>query len=1024
MAVSRQIEKTAIDIKANIEDLSIKAHRDYQASIKGAKSDITPFVRSSDARVSEFATEIVESLNTRTIDERLLALRAQKEKMDLLIAEGVTGADKLAEVFYQQLYASMILQKVHNFNEVMSDVSEGHGLQHEEEAFTILSGWITELKESNEILFLLAYAPEGLQDILGSTVDYAKDYFDIEAIDEMLQSPEVPEEMRRDISKALTLERKQEQIAQKSSKKRSRENSTLSQAWVNQKAKELLEPSKPGVRSTAYLKFEDGMPQLTEPGLKEAKRILSECINNQDMDAPLTQEQLVVLSVFFGVDIMKSVYDRYGLKGDARETNPFDYDNLRAIIIGIGSNYTMDDLRKMPDEAAESLNGILEAALQDQQLKLPLRILRDFDKRKQNHIPIRSLPWYKQLGVYLGAIAEKIASVVARKGLEKYADTFVAGEGKSISSAIFSVTSSRNKANDNFVKDVQFLSSQAQARSFSNSSGQKSPETIENEILEKLKQSRTLDDFYTTYPVFDRSCSTEEKSKIEGFFSSEAPEEEQVEEIKHIIHTKVQDVLRAGRAEFMAHNLSYKDQYKRDGHILKLPGKDGGLCDFEVEGVIRDEKGLGVGFYTPVKGTEVEGDTIPLIINLPGTHDIDSAIRDLHPISAGLDEFSPDNPEKYRERIIKALNRKVAELKRLHPGKKIEIEIFGHSLGGGDSYNVDLMILEALAQNKFRKDMAEGVTEPLAEIDAAYASSANRNISENYSDALRTCLGQRKRKFGVVYSEDRSYSERDISNLTLDNISTVSRCSDRGAGMSKEVSDARQAATAYLCRDSDFKKEELNLHIKGDLLKHTAVSQGMADADPSDPLFRDKVHTSYVETDVGLGRYLWSFLEKDEISPIAAHTITQALSLEQSIKRDHRVLTNASKESHDKMKDVMDQSVKIPFTNKPVAELMVYRALKFTLYKSAKLINTIFNLVLKPFQAIRSGLSKLVRPEEYRSDLREEDMRLGEEVLAREHSRAQEIFHRPGVESKSFLPKRDGEAPSPTTAPETGRPDL
>lgn len=1024
MPGSHKIAVICDDIRTNIEDISIKAHRDYNATLNSANRDLAQFQSSDEPSIKEFTVGLVEALSNKSLEDRIVALDGLRDQVEELIVSGAKGVDKMAEVLYKHLYAAKILEKIQAFAEESTSVPFDKAL--EESAYKDLESWVSEIKENNQMMFLLAYAPAELQDALGSTIGEAHDLFDLKEIEHLV-------EHAGDHGKAIVsamdlsdLKDRESHIESRVHAKREQENDVLSRAWVYKKAKELVEPSDAGVRPTAYLNYEDGVLGISDAGIKEAERILTECIQNQDMDVNLSQEQLVLFSLYFGVDIVKNMYDRYGLKGEGTETQPFDYDNLRAIIVGIGANYTIADLQKMPEPASESLNKILKSALSDDKLNLPLRMLRDFDKRRQNHIPIRTLPWYKQLGVYIGAIAEVIGGFLIKKSLDNYADAFTGGNGESVTSALFSITSFSNEANENFLADVQFLSSQRLAKNFSNDEDSefKSSTEVAREVVAKLEETRTLADFYKTYPVFDNSCTEAEKKVIEKYFAIRPPEDDTKAALNLLVNKKVEQVLKAGRAEFMAHNLSYKEQYKRDGHVLKLPRKDGSMLDFEVEGVIKDEKGLGLGFYSPVKGIEVKEDTVPLIINIPGTHDIDSVIRDLHPISAGFEEFSPDHPEKYRERIIKALNQKIAEMKRIHPGKKIEIEIFGHSLGGGDSYNVDLMILEALAQNKYKNDKKLGIEDPLADIDREYAKSENPNIKDNYSRALRTCLGQENRKFGPLYSENRRFEELDITNINLENISLVSRCSDRGAGMSKPVCDARQAATAYLCKDSDFKKEELNLHIKGDLLMHTAAGQGMPDASPDEPLFKDKVDVDYMETDLGMGRYLWRFLEKDEVGPVAAHTVTQALSLEHSIKKDHTVLSNKDKDSFDRMNKSMNGVIKVPFTNTPVSELFAYRALKYTLYKSAKLLNFAFNLIVTPFRALRRLISDTLRPEEYRSDIRHDNISLGEEIISREHARAQEILQVSGLERSTISTRIESpEFKRPSVPPSSPSPD-
>ncbi|MBT4964184.1 MAG: hypothetical protein HON32_08390 [Francisellaceae bacterium] len=992
LAVNSSEQKIFDDMKNSMDDISVKMYRDYQVTTRSDALALKKLYEGRDDEVAIIAKKLDSVLDNTNFAERHQMLL----DMEMAIA-GLSDVaenrekDELISIYYRHLYSTEIVENMSMF---IDKTTEDGFASHD--TYDQFNTWLDSIKRSNKISLLLVYVSPELQDDLGNLIGYGEEFYELADINntlEMVKNKKVAKELGIDLN---SLKKRQKEQEVKIAKKNKVDSSVLSTSWVNRKAKELITPKEEGVRKSGYLELDEHeVPIINSAGIDEVNIMIKDCIQNEELRGELTQEQLVLFSMYFGIDIIKNVYDRYGLKGDATVDHPVTYDNLRAMIIGVGSTYNMDDLKTMPPEAADSLNQILEASLDSEKLGLPLRVLRDFDKRKQNKIPIYSLPWYKQLGVYLGAIADKLAGVVMRKTLEKYADSISAGNGQTISAAIFTVTAFENKANKNFLNDVQFLSAQAQARNFSNDEAgeHKTPEIMAADILKKLNHVQKLDDFFTSYPVFKSSSTESEMVKISEYFSKQEHSVDELEQVKSIIANKVSDVLLTGRAEYMAHNLSYKDQYQRDGHIVCLPRRSGEMCDFEVKGVIRDEDGLGVGLYTPVKGLEIEGDTIPLIINMPGTHSIEGVVRDLHPISAGLDEFSPNHPKNYRQTIVRELNHKIAELNRLYPGKKIEIETFGHSLGGGDSYNMDLIILEAMAQNKYNKDKREmDGGDPLEQINAAYKSSKNTNIQEHYEDALMTCLGEKDRRFGMGYNENRKYNEGDISSINTDNICLVSRCSDRGAGMTQEVADARHAATAYLCSDTDFKKAEMNLHVNGDLLKYTTKSQGMMDADPSDPLFAGKVDAKYVETDMETNRWLWGYLEHEQVAPVESHVITRSLSLEHGMAAKHTIITNSSPDSFAKMKEAMSNNIKIPFTDVTIAECTAYRALKYAAYKSVGLINKLFNLVVSPFQGIRRALSDVLRPECYRGDLREDAMDLSEEILNREHLRAQQIL--------------------------------
>lgn len=966
-----------------LREYKAKARKDLNTIAQLAERNI-----SGDMAVSEVLQQVSSILAERDLTKKNTLFKEmiiEGSLQRLLEAEQDVGeseesfiskkriAEKLLEIVQGHIQCTDIIEQIQLFKRRAIDI-------HDPTPLALLHGWLEAKKGNNDILNMLAYVPDSIQGNLAKAFSIAKDHYTIAKLEEDISSLPPPPISDSDSLALATdvssLKKLKKQISTRFKKRERASGSTLSKDWVTKKSSHYLEN-----KNSIFFEFDEyAIPTLSQDGIDEVTGLIDLIINNPDMNRNLSEEQLVMFSLYFGIDLFKEAYDRYGLKGDASIQSPFDYDNLRAIVIGIASTYSVDDLKRMPLRASESLNKVLKASVDQNQEDATIRLLKKFDQRKQNTIPIHSLPWYKQLGVYLGAVADRLASFVLRKTSEYYIGSIVPGAGEVGTSAIFSVTTPINPANTNFLNDITFLRAQSHARRFSRAPGGtfKTPEQLEEEILLSLKRKTTIDDFYESYPVFAQKEYAADKEVLQSYFENrrmpkDAAFIEREEMAKNIIKRRLKQLREAGRAEYMAHNLAYKDQYKRDGHILCLPDRDGKMRDFEVEGVVRDENGLGVGFYTPVKGTYIESDTIPLIINAPGTHNAESAIRDLHPISAGYDEFSAANKHKYRERIIKQLNSKIAELKRRYPGKKVAIEIFGHSLGGGDSYNLDLMIMEAMAQNKMRSPVGGSHR---AEITGMFSEAKNERLRGALPKALAESLGEENREVGFGYSDNRSYNPRNIYNISTDNVALVSRCSDRGAGMCQEVSDARLALSAFLAHKSDFRKEDMNLHIKGDLLKYTGKKQGLVDADPDEAFITDNIQAMYVETDADTDTkdLAWALINDGAIAPLEAHVLTQALSLEHSVRNPHLILNNSNKAEYEQLKNKMTNNVKVPFTNTSVAELTAYRAVKFAFYNAAWGLHKLVDLIATPFRFIRKQLNDLLKPAKYSGNIDQESL--------------------------------------------------
>lgn len=295
------------------------------------------------------------------------------------------------------------------------------------------------------------------------------------------------------------------------------------------------------------------------------------------------------------------------------------------------------------------------------------------------------------------------------------------------------------------------------------------------------------------------------------------------------------------RAECIGHRLAGDDLFSRDGHVITLPNEDNEQVDFNIQGVIRDRKGLAMALLSPEGIIPAEQDTIPLIVTFAGTHNLASLHRDTDPLGAGASAFDPNHPQF--KKMIAAVNQKVGELKAQYPNKKISIEVFGHSLGGADSYHFMLAVLQAMSQNENPDPMMiENTRKALQSVDNDYAEK-EQHI--HLADALDNVLGNQSRTFtgdfpSATHPTDLKAAGIPINHLTLDNIAFISGNTSNSAGLHHQTSYSLHAAAAYLGfvdkskhnGENHFKIKTVANLTKGDVIQQTADTRDFAYATP------------------------------------------------------------------------------------------------------------------------------------------------------------------------------------------------
>lgn len=370
------------------------------------------------------------------------------------------------------------------------------------------------------------------------------------------------------------------------------------------------------------------------------------------------------------------------------------------------------------------------------------------------------------------------------------------------------------------------------------------------------------------------------------------------------------------RAEFIGHELAYGDLYTRDGHILKLPNAHHEWVDFEIKGIIRDEEGLGMGMFSQAGPIPEEQSTIPILISFVGTHNGDSAIRDLDPNGPGAAQFNPDSP--YFKRMITEINAKIAAIKKTYPNKKVSIEIFGHSLGSSDSTHLCLALLQAMSQNAYQDETYETTRNDLSEFDQSERTDC--------ANALDAVLGFKERK--LSYGSAHHTNLSDVSGvgnekwlaydqLTLANIASVSLNTTNAAGIHDQVSYGLHAAAAYLGKADPLRNTPNAFTINSysnttnrDLVQKTWHTRDFAYAVPKVNLF-DHVHVHTCRHHTTSPEELYHLFFKGRVLKLEAHRHFTLNNVRTWLGIDEKIISNDTSIHQKHQQSIFNKTFKI-----------------------------------------------------------------------------------------------------------------
>lgn len=370
------------------------------------------------------------------------------------------------------------------------------------------------------------------------------------------------------------------------------------------------------------------------------------------------------------------------------------------------------------------------------------------------------------------------------------------------------------------------------------------------------------------------------------------------------------------RAEFIGHELAYGDLYSRDGHILKLPNAQHEWVDFEMKGVIRDEEGLGMALFSQAGHILEQQSTIPILITFAGTHDGDSALRDLDPNGPGAAEFNPSSP--YFKRMITAINAKIGEIKKNYPDKKVTIEIFGHSLGSSDTYHLSLAILQAMSQNAYHEGTYDVTRGMLSEFDQSQKTDC--------ANALDTVLGFKERKLahGIAHHTNLSDIpgiEKDkwlaYDQLTLSNIASVSLNTNNASGIHDQISYSMHAAAAYLGKvdplrntPNAFTINSISNTTNRDLVQKTWHTRDLAYAVPQVNLF-DHVHVHTCRHYTTSAEELYHLFFKGRVLKLEAHRHFTLNNVKTWLGIDEKIISNDNAIHQKHQQSIFNKTLKI-----------------------------------------------------------------------------------------------------------------
>lgn len=608
---------------------------------------------------------------------------------------------------------------------------------------------------------------------------------------------------------------------------------------------------------------------LSEKGITRVKELIKTALEfdrPHEMGDKILQSDLVLLGHFFGRHKVKMILDRYGIYADGTKEHPFQYFHFIVLLMGISAcDRPQDSLywnERHQRDYQQALTDIRYAASRG--LGGGEVFLDAFERKAQNPIPDTL------------SVTDQFTDIIVRNvnqtgnnSLSESSLLFAGGGNPAavaafraygLSDGIERIFRPENVCYLNYLYDWTRTFAMSNA---DNMFSDKSRAALVHEIKEAAHAGNDLALFTDKYRAFNnRSLSKDEYALLENYFKDKAHDVVDTKAVDTLIETITHKMISTSRQEFMTHNFAYLHTYYNNEFIYNLYTHDFKKRPFQAQGVIKDEAGMGVTLFTPAEEHNEDfedDDEIPLFITAPGTHDEMSAVRDLFLVSPGLHAHAPTRP--YRQRYISALNEQIGKIKARFPNKKIRIEIFGHSLGGADAKNIELSIMEAMAQN-LQASESQKIVQYKSDIEDTFKGS--NKLKRSFNQALSNSLGNRKRHFNVRFKdhEDRRYQPQHIYTINVDNISTISRSSDRSTGEIEEIAKSRAALIGLLSHEG-VRFNEHDEDVEGDVVKLSGEKHALYYYDPTNTaLFNSKnIFARHITAFTGMGMNNFGWLK-------------------------------------------------------------------------------------------------------------------------------------------------------------------
>lgn len=758
------------------------------------------------------------------------------------------------------------------------------------------------------------------------------------------------------------------------------------------------------------IRYFDHNANRTAEGQKRLEHLLKQV--DKSSNERLYQEDLALLSQFFGRKLLKRAMQRYAIHGDGSDERPLNMNNLRQMLIAMASIYRPKDIKAADPQLGEFLRQlVVKVATNDgfASIESIEHFKNLFEKQTQN-------PAAKNLNSNIGFRLFLKGREIKKLVLEYVIDRTIAllnifnsKRFEKVGTQLLSLIEEENQALDMLVKDLEFLEIQNKVENYVKDANseevppfvapiledlgtlqyraftKKYPELnlgrltskekllfsqyhqvvrsgdieainalqakltpiiidkvdqnyfLKQPVLEDL-QSLSKARFINKYPGFSKDYLTEtEQAVLEEYFKARRTKNEDrkaqaFDNMEEMIDRRLDDLMQFSRIEFLGHLLNYADQYSRNDHPVRIPDRDGRGRTYTVTSVVPDVEGLAMAMYTPTQAPEDEMQPIPLVINFAGTHDVASGLRDLDPNGAGTQQFNPEGPYLYQ--MIEAVNNQIAMLTEKYPGRKVSIELYGHSLGGADVYNFEMALLEAMAQNKYQTSTGKNQFNALMRKtnSRGFYGAKDKALRENLPTALEAALGLKPRALEPGFTENRKHPEDKISHLSLNNIACISSNTANSAGIHKNVGFGLHAVAAFLSRGTEFFVEDNTLLVDGDFVPQTGHTRGFASAAPNEAFFKDAIYVRSAKLAAGFAgmRQIMLHAIDARCAPLLAHVKRHFEDREGWLKLKVKINSNFNELEFQELKEELNKRIEL--IRHAFVDMRAYIAIKHALY--------------------------------------------------------------------------------------------